>query len=96
MSGVSGVSKLSNRNFVSINKQAQSKIRPFIRQQRPTDRLAPDQRARLEEMVKEIEDNIDDLLKEKEEYFKSDGQSVSKKSAINNQPNVYTFEGETK
>ena len=47
-------------------------------------------------MVKEIEDNIDDLLKEKEEYFKSDGQSVSKKSAINNQPNVYTFEGETK
>jgi len=45
-----------------------------LRQQRPTDRLAPDQRARLEEMVQEIEDNMDDLLLEKEEYFKGDGQ----------------------
>ena len=30
-SGASGMSKLSNRNFVSINKSAQAKIRPFIR-----------------------------------------------------------------
>ena len=67
-------------------------MRPFLRQQRPTDRLAPDQRARLEEMIKEIDDNIDELIQEKEEYFKGDGQSVSRKDA----PNVYTFEGETK
>lgn len=60
-SGASGMSKLSDRNFVNINKSAQSKIRPFLRQQRPTDRLAPDQRARLEEMIKEIEDNIDEI-----------------------------------
>lgn len=30
--GMSGVSKLSNRDFVSINKSAQSKMRPFLRQ----------------------------------------------------------------
>ena len=48
-------------------------MRPFLRQQRPTDRLAPDQRARLEEMIKEIDDNIDELIQEKEEYFKGDG-----------------------
>jgi len=35
--------------------------------------LAPDQRARLEEMEKEIDDNIDNLVKEREEYFKADG-----------------------
>jgi len=29
-------------------------------------------------MVKEIEDNMDDLIKEKDEYFRSDGQLVSK------------------
>ena len=68
-----GVSKLSDRNFLQINKSAQGKMKPFLRMQKPTDRLAPDQRARLEEMVKEIDDNIDDLIKEKEEYFKSDG-----------------------
>ena len=67
------VSKLSDRNFLQINKQAQGKMKPFTRFQKPTDRLAPDQRARLEEMVKEIEDNIEDLVKEREEYFKNDG-----------------------
>lgn len=92
----SGMSKLSNRDFVSINKHAQGKMRPFLRQQRPTDRLAPDQRARLEEMVKEIDDNIEGLLAEKEEYFKGDGQSVSKRSGIPDAPNVYSFEGQTK
>ena len=77
-SNVSGVSKLSNRNFVSINKQAQGKMRPFLRQQMPTDRLAPDQRARLEEMVKEIDDNIEELMQEREDYFNKDAASVSK------------------
>lgn len=66
VSRFSGMSKLSDRNFVNINKSAQGKMRPFLRMQRATDRLAPDQRARLEEMVKEIDDNIDDLIKEKE------------------------------
>ena len=47
-------------------------------------------------MVKEIEDNMDGLLKEKEEYFKSDGQSVTHKSGIPDAPNIYSFEGETK
>ena len=42
MTGVSGMSKLSDRNFVQINRSAQGKMRPFLRQQRPTDRLAPD------------------------------------------------------
>ena len=70
-------------------------MRPFLRNQRPTDRLAPDQRARLDEMVQEIEDNIEGLLKEKEEYFKSDGQSVYK-SGIPDAPNIYNFEGDTK
>lgn len=62
----------------------------------PTDRLAPDQRARLEEMIQEIEDNMDGLLQEKEEYFKSDGQSVTHKSGIPDAPNIYHFEGNTK
>ena len=41
-SGVSGMTKMSERNYVDINKSAQGKMRPFLRQQRPTDRLAPD------------------------------------------------------
>ena len=96
VSRFSGMSKLSDRNFVNINKSAQGKMRPFLRMQRATDRLAPDQRARLEEMVKEIDDNIDDLIKEKEQYFKSDGQSVSKKSSIPDAPNVYHIDGDDK
>ena len=47
-------------------------------------------------MVKEIEDNIDGLLAEKEEYFKGDGQSVSRRSAIPDAPNIYALEGDTK
>ena len=31
-SGISGRSKLSQRNFVDINKSAQGKMRPFLRQ----------------------------------------------------------------
>ena len=34
--------------------------------QRKTDRLAPDQRERLEAMVKEIDENMDALLQERE------------------------------
>ena len=30
-SGVSGMSKLSDRNFIEINRHAQSKVRPFLR-----------------------------------------------------------------
>lgn len=40
-------------------------------------------------MVKEIEDNIDDLIKEKDEYFRSDGQQVSKQTRIPDAQNVY-------
>lgn len=31
-SGASGMSKLSDRNFININKSAQGKMRPFLRQ----------------------------------------------------------------
>ena len=75
MGGVSqmtGVSKLSDRNFISINKSAAGRTRMVIGQ-RVTDRLAPDQRERLEAMVAEIDENIDELVKEKEAYFKQDG-----------------------
>lgn len=46
-------------------------------------------------MIKEIEDNIDEIVKEKEEYFRSDGQSTSKKSRILDAPNGYNIAGET-
>jgi len=36
------------------------------------------------------------LLKEKDDYFSNDGQSVSKKSRFPDAPNVYSFEGTTK
>ena len=71
-------------------------MRPFLMRQMPTDRLAPDQRARLEEMIKEIDDNIDGLVKEREDYFSNDGQSVGRRSGIPDAPNVYAFEGETR
>ena len=41
-SGTSGMTKMSDRNFVNINKSAQGKMRPFLRHQKATDRLAPD------------------------------------------------------
>ena len=47
-------------------------------------------------MIKEIDDNIDGLLAEKEEYFKGDGQSVSKRSGIPDAPNIYSLEGDSK
>ena len=49
-------------------------------------------------MVKEIEENIEDLQREKEEYFKADGQSSSpsKVSRLTGAPNMYALEGETK
>ena len=49
-------------------------------------------------MVKEIDDNLDELQREKEDYFKHDGQSSSpsKVSRLTSAPNIYSFEGETK
>ena len=66
--------------------------------QRQVDRLDPESRAKLEAMVKEIDDNLEELQKEKEEYFKHDGQSSSpsKVSRLTGAPNIYAFEGETK
>ena len=39
---------------------------------------------------------MEGLLKEKKEYFESDGQSVTHKSGIPDTPNIYHFEGNTK
>ena len=60
--------------------------------------MDPESRARLEAMVKEIDENLEELQREKEDYLRHDGQpsSPSKVSKLVSAPNVYSFEGETK
>ena len=73
-SNLSSVTKMSERNFISINKDAAARTRMMLGQ-RKTDRLAPDQRERLEELVKDIDENIEALVKEKENMQVSDVKS---------------------
>ena len=97
--GMTGKSTLSSKSKVSINKHNVGKYGKMLKQ-RNVDRLDPESRARLEAMVKDIDDNLDDLVREKEEYYKlqTDGasSSPSKVSKVTSAPNVYAFEGETK
>lgn len=65
-------SKYSDKSKVSINKNNVGKYGKMMKQ-RQVDRLDPESRARLEAMVKEIDENLEDLQREKEEYFKNDG-----------------------
>ena len=90
-------SKLSDKSMISINRRNVGKYGKMMKQ-RQVDRLDPESRAKLEAMVKEIDDNLEELQKEKEEYFKHDGQSSSpsKVSRLTGAPNIYAFEGETK
>ena len=95
--GMSSKSKLSDRSMVSINKKNVGKYGNLMKQ-RQVDRLDPESRARLEVMVKEIDENLEDLQREKDEYMRHDGQSSSpsKVSRLVSGPNVYAFEGSTK
>ena len=65
-------SKLSDKSKISINKRNVGKYGNLMKQ-RAIDRLDPESRARLEAMVKEIDDNLEELQQEKDEYFKNDG-----------------------
>ena len=66
--------------------------------QRKTDRLAPDQRERLEAMVKEVEDNMDALVKEREAFMKLDikSQGANQVSQLLNQPNMFNMADDVK
>ena len=88
---------MSDRNFISINKTAAGRTRMMLGQ-RKTDRLAPDQRERLEAMVKEIDENMDALLQERDQHLKSDGKSQASNllSKVPGEPNLFSMEEETK
>ena len=70
--GMTSKSKLSDKSKISINKRNVGKYGNLMKQ-RAIDRLDPESRARLEAMVKEIDDNLEELQQEKDEYFKNDG-----------------------
>lgn len=95
--GMTSKSKLSDKSMVSINKRNVGRYGGLMKQ-RQVDRLDPESRARLEAMVKEIDENLEELQREKEDYLRHDGQSSSpsKVSKLVSAPNVYSFEGETK
>ena len=95
--GMTSKSRLSDKSKVSINKRNVGKYGALLKQ-RQVDRLDPESRAKLEAMVKEIDENLEELQREKEEYMRHDGQSSSpsKVSKLGSAPNVYAFEGETK
>ena len=50
----------------------------------------------MDEIDKEIEDNLEDIMREREEYMKADGQSSANVSKLAGQPNTYVLEGETR
>lgn len=92
---------MSERNFLEINKSAAGRTRMMLGQKK-TDRLAPDQRERLEQLVKDIDDNIEELLKEKANNLKQDMVS-DMKSQVSNQlsklpdePNLFAIEDDTR
>ena len=92
---------MSERNFIDINKSAAARTRMMLGQKK-TDRLAPDQRERLEELVKDIDESIDNLVKEKaqlaKDELKSDikSQMSNQLSKLPDEPNLFALEYDTK
>lgn len=65
----SNMSKMSGMSRIQQNKLEAGKHDPF-KIKLLQDRLDDKGKARLAQLLKEIDDNIDELKKEKEEYFK--------------------------
>ena len=63
------MSNASNLSKIQQNKIAAGKHDPF-KIKLLQDKLDEKGKARLAQLLKEIDDNIDELMKEKEEYFK--------------------------
>jgi hypothetical protein len=65
---------------------------------RACDRLDPVRRERLEDMVDEIEENLDEVMREKAEYFKQVNSldTASKQSKLTQMSNAYSFFGNLK
>jgi dsDNA-specific endonuclease/ATPase MutS2 len=65
---------------------------------RACDRLDPVRRERLEDMVDEIEKNLDEVMREKAEYFKQVNSldTASKQSKLTQMSNAYSFFGNLK
>ena len=110
MSQATGVSSKSKRGkFIDANIRAAGSYNAYLRQ-RACDRLDPVARAKLNAMLNEIDNNLDELQKEKNEYFKQMGSNVSTSQAKSNwqshalsavskfstDPNSFMFEGESK
>ena len=76
LGGSSNMSKMSGMSKIQQNKLEAGKHDPFkIRLLQ--DRLDEKGKARLAQLLKEIDDNIDELRKEKEEYFKHGVKSTA-------------------
>ena len=104
LGGGSNVSGASNMSKIKENKILAGKHDPF-KIKLLQDRLDEKGKARLAQLLKEIDDNIDELMKEKEEYFKqgtkagymdtkSQMSRVTGVSRVTDSSNAYLYTGQ--
>ena len=68
--------KSKHGRFVEANIRSAGSYNAYLKQ-RNVDRLDPVARAKLDRMLKDIDDNLDELQREKEQYHKNLGSAVS-------------------
>lgn len=68
--------KTKNGRFIEANIRSAGSYNAYLKQ-RNVDRLDPVAKAKLEHMLKDIDDNLDELQREKEQYHKNLGSAVS-------------------
>ena len=96
ISQATGKSTMSNKSFIQQNKEKAGDFRHW-KKSMACERLAPEKRARLDEIMADIDENLDNIVKEKEEYYaqlngndKTSQGGMSKVSRLTSQPNIYS------
>ena len=80
----------TSKDFMSMNRDRAKNYNPY-KKPMICEQLDDSSKNRLDNLMKDIDDNIDDIIKEKEEYEKPDGgQSVFSK-AISEANNAFLY-----
>lgn len=83
-------SKTNGKDFLSMNKDQAKAFNPY-KKPMICDQLDEQSKNRLDSLIKDIDDNLEDIIKEKEEFYTADINKSTYTNKINDGKGAYLY-----
>lgn len=90
MSFNSQMTSNTNKDFMALNRERAKNYNPY-KKPMICEQLDETSRNRLDNLMKDIDDHLEDIIKEKEEYEKPDGDQSVFSKALTDANNAYLY-----